>query len=202
MAKKKVETNKEQIAIELTLAPIIVTVDAGADKEVIERAKKAALEEIAKNFPRVQYRKVEIGALTQETVKCGMLVEEVGNPKNKGIVTAINQKTINVTLTGRRSVQGNATLFRLTNAPFEEVASFYKKFEMTQTTPDGEPIQTNNIDYFSEGSAGYLHNKGEITPVVIGKSKGSKYNLFVIGGAGRYFTLTEQQMKMFFKSVK
>lgn len=202
MAKKKVETTKEMVTIELTLAPIRVTVEAGTEKEVIERAQRASVEEISKTFPRAQYRKVDEGALTQETARPGMLVEEVGNPKNKGIVTAINQKTINVTFTGRRSVQGNATLFKITKAPFEEVASFYKPMQVNQTTPDGQPMDTHSVDFYSEGDAGYLHNKGEVIPVVIGKSKGSKYNLYIINGEGRYYTLGEAEMKRFFKSTR
>lgn len=199
MSKKKIDSSKDMVTLDITLDRVRVTVENGSEKEVLSRVQSAIIEEIAKKMPRFSYLFVNAEALTQETAMPGMLVEEISNSKNKGIVTSVNQKTINVTFTGNRSVQGNACLFKLTNAPFEEVASFYKKFTVNETDSDGVHLNSTKLDFYSEGNAGYLHNKGEITPVVIGKSKGSKYNLYIINGGGRFFTLTEEQMKLFFK---
>lgn len=194
MAKRKVETFKDSINIEVCLNPVRIQVENIENDELLmKRIQEKVLEEISQNFPKFKCSKINIDSLTMETVRVGMVVEEVNNPLRKGIVTAINNKTINVTLKGKKDMQGPPQVYRKSNASFEEAGSFYNELNVGDMP----------IDFYTEGEAGYLYYNNDIIPVVIGKSKGENYKLFPINGDGLYFyALNKRQMSIYFKGKK
>lgn len=60
-----------------------------------------------------------------DNVLPGKIVESKDG--NVGIVTGVNKKTINVTYTSHRSVQGPPELFKTTDIPFEQARSKRKE---------------------------------------------------------------------------
>ena len=75
---------------------------------------------------------------------------------NVGIVTGVNKKTINITYTSHRSVQGPPELFKTTDIPFEQARSKRKKSNIV-------------TDFWYTVYSGYFKNKGEVHEVVIGQ---------------------------------
>jgi hypothetical protein len=100
----------------------------------------------------------------------------------KGIITGVNTKTISVMYSNNSHVQGSPQLFKLSNATFEESRSKRPEFMI-------------NANMWSEGNTGYLKNNGELIPVVIGKSKGKKYKLYLINSNGKHYEVVESQLK-------
>lgn len=171
--------------VTITLKPISVIAEGASNEELLENAKSALIKQLEEKFPSYSYSVNDADSLTFETVKIGFIVES--NQGDKGIVTAINKKTINVTLKGGIGVQGGPQAFKKSEATFEEARS-----------NRGESLE----DEFYEGNSGYLKTPDGIKEVVIGKVAGAKYKLYPINGEGGFYTLTVSQLKAFLKNTK
>ncbi|PLS19460.1 hypothetical protein CVD28_03320 [Bacillus sp. M6-12] len=172
-------------AVTLILDPVTIIVEGKTDKELLENAKKAYIEQLEKQFPHFSYSVNEADVLTFDTVKVGMVVENKSG--EKGIVTSLNKKTINVTLTGHRAVQGAPQAFKKSSATFDESRS--KRHEFMK--PD-----------WTEGDTGYLETKERIVEVVVGKKAGAKFKVYEVNGSGGHYTLDSKQIQAFLKDDK
>ncbi|WP_182102450.1 hypothetical protein [Niallia taxi] len=170
--------------VTLTLNPVTVEVKVkknSSDHEIIEAAKKEVLKSLAVKFPGVTYTIGEENAITASNAQPGIIVET--NDGEKGIITGVNAKTIDVTLTGHRGLRGPHGAFKKSSAPFEEARSKRQKWQ----------IESNE---WLEGDSGYLDVQGNLVPVVVGKSKGKKYKLYTINSEkGAHYTVEENQLR-------
>lgn len=175
--------------VTLNLDAISVVVEGATKEQLLENAKQAVIQQLMQKFPHFSYSVNDVGALTFDTVQVGMIVES--NDGHFGIITGVNQKTINVCLTGNRIIQGSPTLFKKSDVSFEQARS-------------KRPDWAIESKYFAEGTAGYLQVKeNQLVPVVIGKSRGAKIKFFTINSEkGTHYTITEEQAKKFFKDEK
>lgn len=176
--------------VTISLKEISVVVDGENDKELLANAKKAVVEQINTKFPSCTYSISGVGALSFETAYPGTIVSD--NNGDLGIVTGVNQKTINVTLTGGRGVYGAPNLFSVSEATFEEARSKRRNFNIENVTT-GESSSLNCGWY--EGDTGYLKVKDNERQVVVGKKAGKKYKLYLINEKGASYTVTEEQLK-------
>lgn len=191
MSKRKVEVSKDMVGVEVYLSPVRILVENTDDPDLlIKRIQAGVLKEITQNFPKFQCSKINTDCLTISTAKIGMIVEEVNDSLRKGIITAVNNKTINVRLKSGISLQGSPQLYKVSNALFEDVAHFLTEDAL-------------KYKIYSEGDAGYLYTNKDVIPVVVGKTKGKSYKLFPINGDGiHFYTLTDSQMEKFFKKTR
>lgn len=166
--------------VTISLSPVSVKVEGSTKAEMLENAKKALIEQLEKQFPQFSYSVSEGEVLTIDTAHAGMIVE--CNEGKKGIITGVNQKTINVTYSNGVSVSGSPQLFKPSEATFEEARSKRQDFMV-------------KANMWTEGNAAYLNNKGTFIPVIIGKSKGKKYKLYTINNNGQHYSVEESQLK-------
>ena len=171
--------------VTFTLQPVSVNATGATQEELLENAKKELIKQLEGKFPSYSYSVNDTDSLTFDTVKIGLIVETKDG--DKGIVTALNKKTINVTLTGGRNVQGAPQAFKKSDATFEEARS-------KRESSIGED--------FYEGHSGYLKTNDGIKEVVLGKSSGAKYKLYPVNGEGGFYTLNIAQIKSFLKDTK
>jgi len=175
-----IETKK---AVTLDLSPITLFVTGKNDKELLENAKIAFIEEISKKFPSLSYSINDANALTMQTIRVGQIVE---CDKGIGIVISKAQKRVRVTLTGQRTLSGTPELFTPSSASFEEARSKRPSF---------------NKDEWFEGSSGYIKVANKIESVVVGKRGNLKTKLYIVG-TDEYINVTESQLKRFLKDEK
>ncbi|MEK5217725.1 hypothetical protein [Psychrobacillus sp. FSL H8-0487] len=174
--------------VTLTLASASFVVDGKNDNELIENAKKAMAEQLAKGvFPQITYSITDVGSLTFENVYAGQIVEREDDG-TLGIVTGVNTKTIHVTLINHRSLSTRPQYFKESKATFEEARSkrdeSYKK-----------------MNFWTEGYSGYLKNKDGIHEVVVGKMTRGKAKLHIVN-TRRYFSVPEDQLELLLKDDK
>ena len=186
----KVRENKEKVVLSYTLPPILVEVEKGTDAEMLERGKRALIEKLKEGIPKSTKINLEqLGALSFETVKPGMIVEILDAGVHKfGIVTKVNRKTINVVTRTGVVFQGPPSGFKESSIPFEEVCCVRKKTEYSSG--------------YQEGDAGFLNVNGgdfELVPVVLQPS-GQKYKAYIVtkNKLGRFYTLTKLQLDTLF----
>lgn len=175
--------------ITITLRPISVVVEGKDERELLENAKRSLIEQLNQYFPPYSYSINDADALDFSNVTPGMIVQD--NRKTLGIITAVNEKTINVALAGGRLVQASPQLFQPSDATFEEARS-------RRITND----VTKEMNIWREGDSGYMKSKYGIDPVVVGKKPVKKYKLFIVNGGGRHFSVTEDQLHAFMKEEK
>ncbi|WCK57516.1 hypothetical protein PP175_25965 (plasmid) [Aneurinibacillus sp. Ricciae_BoGa-3] len=171
-------------SVTITLSPMTFVVKGKTNEELVENAKQAMLEQLQKQFPSIAVSINDANVLTDEQATPGTIV---ATKEGIGIITALNEKTINVTLTAHRMVQGAPQAFKLSTATFEEARS--KRADWMKPN-------------WSEGDTAYLKNKGNIEEVVVGKKSGSKFKVYIINGGGVHYTLTEQQMNAILRDEK
>lgn len=175
---------QEKMKVTLNLSSITVEVSADPtnNKDILEKAKAAALEQLAIQFPKLSYSVASVDALTMDTVQIGQTVGvSVKNEIVTGIVSGKNTKTINVTLSGSRMLQGSPANFT------------HKEVTDPETVVWGQKIDST---IWVEGDTGFLNNGGTKIPVIIGKLRGKKTKAYIINGGGRHFTLEESQLKL------
>lgn len=174
--------------VSLTLNTASFLVKGANDKELLENAKKAMIEQLQNGqFPSITYGINDADSLTFNNVLPGMIVESTSDRK-LGIVTGVNKKTINVTYKNFISVQGNPNLFKLSNATFEEARSERDKIRIE----DG---------FWDTGYSGYLHNNGNIYEVVVGKITKGKAKVHVVNSSSVY-AVPEDKLSSFIKDKK
>jgi hypothetical protein len=169
-------------AITLALDPVTLVVEGKTEKEQLENAKKALITQLEKQFPHYSYSINDADVLTFDNVKVGMIVET--KEGDKGIVTSLNKKTINVALTGHRGVQGPPQAFKVSSATFEEARSNRDEF----MKPD-----------WREGDTGYLVTKDKVVEAVVGKKSGAKFKVYEVNGSGGHYSLDSKQIQAFLK---
>lgn len=181
-------------AITITLDPITVVIEGKTDKELLENAKIEMIKQIQIQFPHFSYSVDSADALTFENSHEGSIVETKEGAF--GIITGVNKKSINVTLTGGRSMQGAPQYYKLSDVSFEKARSKRMMHSLTNT---GDGKVSEFFMEWSEGETGYLKVKDGIKEVVIGKKAGSKYSVYIVNGKGAKYTLTEAQLKSFLR---
>ncbi|MEI2357874.1 hypothetical protein [Mesobacillus zeae] len=170
----------------LTLAPTTLIVNGNTDEELFENAKKAFVEQLEKSeFPHITYSINDEDVLSIDTALPGLIVETKSG--DKGIITAVNKKNINVTLTGHKNVSGPPQAFKKSFATFEEARS--KRAEIMKP------------DWF-EGDTGYIKAADAIHKIIVGKKSGQKRKVHIVDGLNQLFILTEQQMASYLKDDK
>lgn len=175
-----------QKIVALTLASTTFTVEGSNEKEWLENAKKALVDQlVAGKFPHITYSINDADVLTFENVFPGMIVETTQSG-DKGIVTAVNKKTIHVKLKIRGEVSGTPQAFKRSTATFEEVRLRRESYMK---------------DTWTEGDTGYIKTTNGIREVVVGKASGTKAKLFVIN-ENRSISLTENEMNKSLKEEK
>lgn len=165
--------------------PITVPAEGKNEKELLEHAKAALIEQLQKEFPFFEYSFHDIDALTYDNVTEGLIVE--WQKGAKGIVTRVNKNNIYVVLTGHRIIKAEPQAFKRSNATFEEARS--KRFEFEQ-------------DVWREGDSGYLQVEDGIVEVVVGKEVRGKYKVHEINENRRTYSLIFEQMQKFLKDEK
>ncbi len=172
-------------SVTLNLAPTTFVVSGKTNEELLANAKKAFIEQISKNlFPHIKYSISDADALTMETSFPGLIVEtEEGL---KGIVTAVNKKTIDVMLVGHLDANGEPQAFKKSNATFEEARSIRCESSMLN---------------WNEGDSGYLKTENGFEPVVVGKTTTQKTKLHIIG-TNKSVTLTPIELMLYLKDNK
>lgn len=173
---------KMKVTLDLSSITVEVTANKNNDKEILEAAKKAVLEQLAVKFPKFSYAIASADTLTMEEVAIGTTVNvEVNKKTEVGIISGKNQKTIDVALKGGRILQGHPSNFRLN----------------TTANPDeivwGQQIKGETT--WIEGDTGFLNTGKETVAVILGKSKGKKNKAFIINGGGRHFPLEDKQLR-------
>lgn len=184
-------------AITITLSPISVVVEGNTDKELIENAKTEIIKQMELKFPHFSYAVDSADALTLQNVFEGAIVETKEGAY--GIITGVNKKTINVTLTGGRGVQGAPQAFKSSDISFEKARS---KRRMHSLTNSEDGIKSEFLMEWSEGETGYLKAKDGVKEVVIGKKAGKKRYVYIVNGKGARFTLTDAQLESFLKDER
>lgn len=175
-------TNSKLVTITLASASFIV--EGNTDMELLENAKKAMAEQLATGkFPQITYSINDSNALSINNVLPGKIVESKDG--NVGIVTGVNKKTINVTYTNHRSVQGPPENFKTSDIPFEQARSKRKNAGI-------------EIDFWFEGYSGFFKNKGEIHEVVIGKITRGKAKVHVVNTNSSY-SIPEDKLSFYIK---
>ena len=176
-------TNTKLVTLSLASASFVV--EGNTNEELLENAKIAMAEQLATGkFPHITYSISDANALTFENAFPGQIVESKDG--NIGIVTGVNKKTINVTYTNNRSVQGSPGIFKLSNVPFEQARSKRRNSSI-------------EMDYWMEGESGYFKNDGEIHEVVIGKITRGKAKVHVVNTKSS-FTLPEEKLSFYIKN--
>ena len=141
-------------SVSITFDSVTVVVEGETDKELLEKAKIAALEEMKQKMPPITYSINDYNedALTVELAQPGTTVKTQNG--KLGIITAINRKSINITLADGVPLQGPAIAFLKSDAAFEEAR--HKREDWDK--PD-----------WQEGHSAYFKNGKEIHEVVVGK---------------------------------
>ena len=172
--------------VTLTLASASFTVKGKNDEELLENAKKAMAEQLAKGeFPHITYGIYEANALTLDKVFAGQIVED---KDGLGIITGVNKKTISVTYANHVSVDASPQHFTSSDATFEQARS--KRSEMDK-----------QIKYWTEGHSGYIKTADDIHEIVVGKTTRGKVKLHIVG-TKRFFPLSEEEMVRHLKDEK
>ncbi|WP_028393979.1 cupredoxin domain-containing protein [Bacillus cihuensis] len=172
-------------SVTLTLAPATFVVNGNSNEELLENAKKALTEQLTNSiFPHITYAINDADVLTHESAFPGMIVET--NNGDKGIITAVNRKNLNVTLTKHRSVSGPPQAFKKSSATFSDARSL--RHEIMKP------------DWF-EGDTGYIKTREGIREFVVGKKSGKKTKIHIIG-LNKFVSLTEEQMEIHLKDNK
>lgn len=172
---------KMKVTLNLSRFTVEIFADRSNEAEVIEQAKKAALEQLAVKFPKLSYSISSADALTMDTATIGTPVNvKMQNKMEIGIISGKNQKTVDVALSGGRILQGHPTNFT----------------PRTVETPD-EIVWGRRMgsDTWNEGDTGFLNTGKEVVAVILGKSKGKKSKAYIINGGGRHFALEDSQLK-------
>jgi len=179
----------KKFSVTLDLNPVTVQVesDSADHDKLIELAKVELLKQLAVKFPKLSFS-VSEGELL-ENPHPGMLVRIKDKSFNEvGIITAVNTKSINLTLKGGRSIRASIGLLS---------KDYSIKFEDVFTARD-EFMQ----DSWDEGDMGYMVNKNEITPVICCKSGKVNCKFFIVNSGGRFYTLTQSQTKCIYNSFE
>lgn len=171
--------------VTLNLAPVTIKVSGNTREELLVNAKKALVAQLsAESMLRItSYTVGAADALDFETVFTGQIVES--SDGKLGIVSQVNKKTIYVTYTTGATVQGPPTLFKASEATFEEARK-------QRTAGEKE------INFWSTGFSGYIKVKDEILPVLVGKITKAKVKLHIVGTT-KYLSVTEAQMEKLLK---
>lgn len=168
-------------AVTLMLGEMTFIVEGNDPSELRKNAKKAMIKAFEENiFPHITFSFDDANSLTLASAYPGTIIKTAKG--ELGIITSIGKKNISATLTGHRDVSGPPQAFMPSDESFESVRSRRQDNGFSSTE-------------WTEGDSGYAKIGGEVLPVVFGKKKGSKYNIYIINEKGRCATITEAQLK-------
>lgn len=169
------------------LKPMTISVEVNAESRelLLEKTKEALLSQIDEKFDTLNKTIVNPDALSMETVTPGLVVavETEGNGEEYGIITAVNKKTVDVALKDGTILNGPASSFQ--KADVEDIDQFIW----------GRSLAARQAGTWYEGNTAYLNTNEGTLPIVFGKSRTTKFNVYVINGGGKYHTLTPDQLK-------
>jgi len=180
----------KKFSVTLDFKPITVEVESNtADhKALLKLAEQEVLKLLAVKFPSLSYSVTEGEAITNPQL--GMFVKVKSDKRDEnGIITKINSKTINVTLSGGRNLQcSKGLLSKSNNTKFEEI--FMPRHELLRSG-------------WYEGNTGYLVVKNEIVPVICCSAGKTNYKFYIVNNeGGKYYTLSQPQTKFVFDSLE
>jgi len=181
----------KKFSVTLDLNPITVEVESnsGNRDELVELAKAELLKQLVVKFPKLSFSISEGEQL--KNPHPGMLVrikDKSGGLNEAGIITAVNTKSINLTLKGGRNLRVSIGLLSKDDSiKFEDVFTARDDFM---------------LDIWDEGDTGYMVNKNEITPVVCCKSGKVNCKFFIVNSGGRFYAMTQSQTKCIYNSLE
>jgi hypothetical protein len=176
----KKTTTEMTKAVTLDLSPLTLIVQGKDKKELLENAKKAFIEQLAKKFPAITYSINDADALTIDIIQIGQIVE---CEKGKGIVKGKTKNRVSVTLSNSHSFSADPGYFKRCSATFEEVRSRRPDFMK---------------DIWFEGQSAYLKTRDKIVEVIVGKMN-KNVKLYVVGGNGVHYSVPEEQLNRLLK---
>jgi hypothetical protein len=180
----------KKFSVTLEFRPITVEVESstGDHNALLELAKQEVLKQLSVKFPSLSYSITEGEAILNP--RQGMFVKVKSEKRDEnGIITKINPKSINVSLSGGRNIQcSKGLLSRANNAKFEDI--FMPRHELLRNA-------------WYEGNTGYMVNKKEIIPVICCSAGKTNYKFFIVNNkGGEYYTLSQSQTKVIFDSLE
>jgi len=180
----------KKFSVTLEFKPITVEVESNtADHNaLLELAKQEVLKLLSVKFPSLSYAVTEGEAVMNP--QPGMFVKVKSDKRDEnGIITKINPKSINVTMSGGRNLQCSKGLLSKTNdAKFEDIFS-----------PRHEIMRAS----WYEGNTGYMVNKKEIIPVICCSAGKTNYKFFIVNNkGGEYYTLSLSQTRVVFDNLE
>lgn len=179
-------------SVQLTLQPITVTVNVkkgATDTETLELAKKELVNQLnGGSWPPITYAITDGVSMRLEECFGGQLVKFDGDAI--GIITCVNTRNkFPVTV---------ATTKGLVNCTPVALQKLDKEINVTNFR--NRPEYLRELRDWPEGFVGYFVNKGEVFPVVLGKTTRNKTKVYVITttAEGRYYSLDQSSMKRIF----